>query len=59
MTCLEKYFKEHPGDYVVGCPHDYEYANKPEACYEMSCFKDCWTREIGGTKDEGDENEPG
>lgn len=46
MTCLERYFREHPGDYVIGCPHDYGYLNKPDACYSMSCFKDCWPREI-------------
>lgn len=41
MTCLEKYFKEHPGDFVVGCPHDYGYLDKPKECYSISCFKDC------------------
>lgn len=52
MTCLEKYFREHPGDYVVGCPHDYGYLNKPEECYNMSCYKDCWPREIEENKQE-------
>lgn len=56
MTCLEKYFKEHPGDHIVGCPHDYGYLEKPENCfsYKMSCFKDCWTREIKNNSDNSD-----
>ena len=54
MTCLEKYFKEHPGDYVVRCPHDYGYLEKPKKCFSMSCFKDCWTREIQDSNDKSD-----
>lgn len=46
MTCAEKYFEEHPGDSIKGCPHDYKYADKPVGCYTMSCFKDCWAREV-------------
>lgn len=49
MACLDRYFKEHPSDYVVGCPHDYGYLEKPSECYSMSCFKDCWVREIPNT----------
>ena len=43
MTCFEKYISEHELP-VVGCPHDFHYAPKPENCYSMSCFKDCWAR---------------
>ena len=45
MTCYEKYITEYflP---IEGCPHDFKYAPKPENCYSISCFKDCWAREV-------------
>ena len=46
MTCVDKYFEEHPNSQIVGCPHDYGYSDKPKDCYHISCFKDCWAREL-------------
>lgn len=45
MTCYEKYVTEYflP---IVGCPHHYNYMPKPADCLCISCFKDCWSREI-------------
>lgn len=49
MTCVAKYFLEHPGKPVVGCPQDYGYIpERPKDCYLISCFKDCWAREVTG-----------
>jgi hypothetical protein len=45
MTCIEKYFIDHPDTQVDGCPHHYGYLEKPKNCYCISCFKDCWARE--------------
>lgn len=46
MTCFDKYISEHTLP-VVGCPADYGYAlEKPADCYCLSCFKDCWAREL-------------
>ena len=58
MTCLEKYFKDHPGDFVVGCPYDYGYLGKPKECYSINCFKDCWPRVIPDeiNHDEGEDD---
>ena len=44
MTCFDMYVAERELP-VRGCPHDYEYANRPADCYSISCFKDCWARE--------------
>lgn len=46
MTCAEKYFLDHPGEAIKGCPQDYGYLAKPKDCYQISCFKDCWARSI-------------
>ena len=54
MTCFEKYVSEH-GLPVVGCPHDFKYAPNPVDCYCISCFKDCWAREI--SEENKEENE--
>lgn len=46
MTCYEKYITEYflP---VRGCPSDYGYTReRPENCYSISCFKDCWCKEM-------------
>ena len=45
MTCFEKYMTEHELP-VRDCPHDYGYAKKPDNCYCISCYKDCWAREV-------------
>ena len=45
MTCFEKYISEHTLP-IVGCPVDYGYAPKPADCYCLSCFRDCWSREV-------------
>lgn len=45
MTCFDKYVLEQSFP-VRGCPHDYGYLEKPKECYSVSCFKDCWAREI-------------
>lgn len=45
MTCLDRYLMEHALP-VKGCPHHYGYLEKPKNCYCISCFKDCWAREI-------------
>lgn len=49
MTCFDKYVAEHELP-VRGCPHDFKYAEKPENCYCISCFKDCWSREVSEQK---------
>ena len=50
MTCFEKYITEHVLP-VRGCPQDYNYATKPENCYCISCYKDCWAREVEEKKE--------
>lgn len=45
MTCFDMYVSERELP-VRGCPHDYDYASRPENCYCISCFKDCWSREV-------------
>ena len=45
MTCFEKYILEHQLP-IIGCPADYKYASIPKDCYLISCFKDCWSREL-------------
>ena len=51
MTCADKYLAEHPGESIKGCPHDYGYLPYPAACYTISCFKDCWAREVPEEKE--------
>lgn len=51
MTCAEKYLKEHPGEMIVGCPHDHGYLPKPDNCMAISCFGKCWAREYPKTKE--------
>lgn len=48
MTCLEKFWLEHPDLAPKGkCPHEYGYLpQKPWDCYEISCFDECWMREV-------------
>lgn len=56
MTCFDMYVSEHSLP-LVGCPHDYGYIpEKPAECYQMSCYKDCWAREIPDKK-KGDKKE--
>lgn len=45
MTCFDMYVSERDLP-VRGCPHDYGYLTKPKDCYCISCFKDCWSREV-------------
>ena len=45
MTCFDKYLTEHKLP-IEGCPHHYGYLEKPANCYCISCFKDCWCREL-------------
>lgn len=46
MTCFDMYVSEHPLP-IRGCPHEYGYTQeKPKDCYCISCFKDCWSREV-------------
>lgn len=45
MTCFDRYVQEHELP-VKGCPSDYNYAPRPADCYCISCFKNCWAREI-------------
>ena len=49
MTCFELYVVEHKTP-VEGCPHHYGYADKPKDCYCISCFKDCWARNVTDEK---------
>lgn len=55
MTCLEKFRLDHPNNTTVAligkCPHDYEYLKKPKNCAEISCYKECWMREIPEIKE--------
>lgn len=51
MTCFDKYVQEHPLP-VKGCPHDYNYAEEPKNCYCISCYKDCWAREVNNTTEQ-------
>lgn len=56
MTCFDKYISEHTLP-IVGCPADYGYVDKrPADCYCISCFKDCWARELR-TVDKKEEDE--
>ena len=48
MTCFDKYVSEYKLP-IYGCPHHYDYAPKPKDCYCISCFKDCWARELSTT----------
>lgn len=46
MTCFDMYVSERELP-VRGCPHDYGYTKEaPKNCYCISCFKDCWSREV-------------
>ena len=46
MTCFDKYISEHALP-VIGCPADNGYMQeRPADCYCISCFKDCWAREL-------------
>lgn len=54
MTCFDKYIQEHPFP-VKGCPSDYGYLPKPQNCYCISCFKDCWAREIPEENNKGED----
>lgn len=47
MTCAELYFLEYPGEIIKGRPQEYGYLlEKPKDCYTISCFKDCWAKEV-------------
>lgn len=48
ITCIEKFWLEHPNLIPKGkCPHDYGYLpQRPYDCCEISCFNDCWMREV-------------
>lgn len=52
MTCREKLQQEHPekviwGGVCIGCPYDYNYADKPYYCNggDENCTA-CWEREV-------------
>lgn len=50
MTCFDMYVSEHQLP-IRGCPHEYGYLKeKPKDCYSISCFKDCWAREMSEKK---------
>lgn len=52
MTCFDMYVSERELP-VRGCPHHYGYTKEaPKECYNMSCFKDCWSREANCEKKE-------
>lgn len=52
MTCFEKYISEHTLP-IDGCPVDYGYmSQRPADCYCISCFKDCWCREMSEKKED-------
>lgn len=48
VTCIEKFWLEHPELTPKGrCPHEFGYLpERPWDCYEISCFNDCWMREV-------------
>jgi hypothetical protein len=52
MTAAEKFFAEHPGGYIRGCPHEWGYfEEKHPRCMEISCFGKCWAREVPEEKE--------
>ena len=57
MTCREKLQQEHPekviwGGVCIGCPYDYNYADKLYYCDggDENCT-DCWDREVEGAEE--------
>lgn len=48
MTCIERFWKEHPDLTPKGrCPHEFGYLpRRPYNCCEISCFNECWMQEV-------------
>ena len=47
MTCLERFWNEHPNFTIFGkCPHEYGYLpNKSWDCNDIDCYDECWLRQ--------------